>query len=235
MRMLNVGAWRRRHARRLCRVLGVRAAGHVAAAVAGLASRRSAALLGFRALSRPVPPAASLSAAAARADRGQFAAAVLRPLGDPAEHRRPCIFSADRRAASRISERSYRIGDVADDRQPPRSRCWSRWRPPGVRRSSCACTSAGLAMRALIQRRDGRLHRRRRHRARADGRASRSASPPRRLAGALVRCSSRSRPSRAFPFTIAAFIVIILGGLGNLTGGLLAGCCSGCSRPTASR
>jgi branched-chain amino acid transport system permease protein len=43
------------------------------------------------------------------------------------------------------------------------------------------------------------------------------------LAGTLISMSEQISPFMGFPFTIAAFIVIILGGLGNLPGGILAG------------
>jgi branched-chain amino acid transport system permease protein len=42
------------------------------------------------------------------------------------------------------------------------------------------------------------------------------------LAGALMSMLEQFSPFSGFPFTIAGFIVIILGGLGNVTGGLLA-------------
>jgi branched-chain amino acid transport system permease protein len=41
------------------------------------------------------------------------------------------------------------------------------------------------------------------------------------LAGSLIGMTSAISPFGGFPFTISAFIVIILGGLGNLLGGLL--------------
>ncbi len=41
------------------------------------------------------------------------------------------------------------------------------------------------------------------------------------LAGALISMTEQISPFSGFPFTIAAFVVIILGGLGNLYGGLL--------------
>ena len=43
------------------------------------------------------------------------------------------------------------------------------------------------------------------------------------IAGALISLSEQISPFMGFPFTIAAFVVIILGGLGNITGGILAG------------
>jgi branched-chain amino acid transport system permease protein len=43
------------------------------------------------------------------------------------------------------------------------------------------------------------------------------------LAGALVSLVEQISPFMGFPFTIAAFVVIILGGLGNLVGSLVAG------------
>jgi branched-chain amino acid transport system permease protein len=43
------------------------------------------------------------------------------------------------------------------------------------------------------------------------------------LAGALISAIEQVSPSMGFPFTIAAFVVIILGGLGNLTGSLVGG------------
>ncbi|HXV23135.1 MAG TPA: branched-chain amino acid ABC transporter permease [Alphaproteobacteria bacterium] len=43
------------------------------------------------------------------------------------------------------------------------------------------------------------------------------------LAGALVSMIEQISPFMGFPFTIAAFVIIILGGLGNLTGSLLGG------------
>jgi branched-chain amino acid transport system permease protein len=41
------------------------------------------------------------------------------------------------------------------------------------------------------------------------------------LAGSLIGMTSAISPFSGFPYTISAFIVIILGGLGNLAGGLL--------------
>ena len=43
------------------------------------------------------------------------------------------------------------------------------------------------------------------------------------LAGALVSMIEQISPFMGFPFTIAAFVIIILGGLGNLSGSLLGG------------
>jgi len=43
------------------------------------------------------------------------------------------------------------------------------------------------------------------------------------IAGALVSMAEQISPFMGFPFTIAAFVVIILGGLGNITGGIVAG------------
>ena len=43
------------------------------------------------------------------------------------------------------------------------------------------------------------------------------------LAGVLLSLTEQISPFMGFPFTIAAFIVIILGGLGNLWGGVVAG------------
>jgi branched-chain amino acid transport system permease protein len=43
------------------------------------------------------------------------------------------------------------------------------------------------------------------------------------LAGALVSMVEQISPFMGFPYTIAAFVIIILGGLGNLTGSLLGG------------
>jgi branched-chain amino acid transport system permease protein len=43
------------------------------------------------------------------------------------------------------------------------------------------------------------------------------------LAGALLSMTEQISPFMGFPFTIAAFVVIIMGGLGNLMGGILAG------------
>jgi len=43
------------------------------------------------------------------------------------------------------------------------------------------------------------------------------------VAGALVSMTEQISPFMGFPFTIAAFVVIILGGLGNVTGGIVAG------------
>ena len=43
------------------------------------------------------------------------------------------------------------------------------------------------------------------------------------LAGALLSMTEQISPFMGFPFTIAAFVVIIMGGLGNLVGGILAG------------
>jgi branched-chain amino acid transport system permease protein len=43
------------------------------------------------------------------------------------------------------------------------------------------------------------------------------------VAGVLVSTTEQISPFMGFPFTISAFIVIILGGLGNITAGLVAG------------
>lgn len=43
------------------------------------------------------------------------------------------------------------------------------------------------------------------------------------IAGGLVSMAERISPFMGFPFTIAAFVVIIMGGLGNIVGGLVAG------------
>ena len=43
------------------------------------------------------------------------------------------------------------------------------------------------------------------------------------LAGVLLSMTEQISPFMGFPFTIAAFVVIIMGGLGNLTGGIIAG------------
>lgn len=43
------------------------------------------------------------------------------------------------------------------------------------------------------------------------------------IAGSLVSMTEQISPFMGFPFTIAAFVVIILGGLGNVTGGVVAG------------
>jgi branched-chain amino acid transport system permease protein len=43
------------------------------------------------------------------------------------------------------------------------------------------------------------------------------------LAGSLLSMTEQITPFMGFPFTISAFIVIILGGLGNLLGGMVAG------------
>jgi branched-chain amino acid transport system permease protein len=42
------------------------------------------------------------------------------------------------------------------------------------------------------------------------------------IAGALLSMTEEISPFMGFPFTIAAFVVIILGGLGNIAGGMLA-------------
>lgn len=43
------------------------------------------------------------------------------------------------------------------------------------------------------------------------------------LAGVLLSMTEQISPFMGFPYTIAAFVVIITGGLGNLTGGIIAG------------
>lgn len=43
------------------------------------------------------------------------------------------------------------------------------------------------------------------------------------VAGALISMAEQISPFMGFPFTIAAFVVIILGGLGNMAGGIVAG------------
>lgn len=80
---------------------------------------------------------------------------------------------------------------------------------------------AGLAMRAVIERREAALVvgvdvDRVQRLAFAVGFGSAA------LAGVLVSMLEQFSPFSGFPFTIAGFIVIILGGLGNVMGGLLA-------------
>jgi branched-chain amino acid transport system permease protein len=43
------------------------------------------------------------------------------------------------------------------------------------------------------------------------------------LAGALISMMEPISPVMGFPYTMSAFVIIILGGLGNLWGGFLAG------------
>ena len=43
------------------------------------------------------------------------------------------------------------------------------------------------------------------------------------VAGALISMTEQISPFMGFPFTIVAFVVIILGGLGNIKGGIVAG------------
>lgn len=43
------------------------------------------------------------------------------------------------------------------------------------------------------------------------------------LLGALLSMTEQISPFMGFPFTIAAFVVIVMGGLGNLVGGIIAG------------
>ncbi|MEC9265692.1 MAG: branched-chain amino acid ABC transporter permease [Alphaproteobacteria bacterium] len=43
------------------------------------------------------------------------------------------------------------------------------------------------------------------------------------IAGALVSMAEQISPFMGFPFTIASFVVIIMGGLGNIVGGIMAG------------
>ncbi len=80
---------------------------------------------------------------------------------------------------------------------------------------------AGLAMRAVIERREAALIvgvdvDRVQWLAFAAGFGSAA------LAGVLVSMLEQFSPFSGFPFTIAGFIVIILGGLGNVMGGLVA-------------
>lgn len=80
----------------------------------------------------------------------------------------------------------------------------------------------GLAIKALIQRRDaaaivGVNVERVQVLALCLGFASAA------VAGALVSMTEQISPFMGFPFTIAAFVVIILGGLGNIAGGIAAG------------
>jgi len=43
------------------------------------------------------------------------------------------------------------------------------------------------------------------------------------IAGGLVSMAEQISPFMGFPFTIASFVVIIMGGLGNVFGGIIAG------------
>jgi branched-chain amino acid transport system permease protein len=81
-------------------------------------------------------------------------------------------------------------------------------------------TRAGLAMRALMQQRDaaalaGIDVERINLQAFALGFALAG------LAGALISMTEQVSPFFGFPFTISAFVIIILGGLGNLWGGIV--------------
>jgi branched-chain amino acid transport system permease protein len=79
---------------------------------------------------------------------------------------------------------------------------------------------SGMAMRAIIQQRDAaalvginveRINRQ----VFAIGFALAA------LAGALISMTQEISPFMGFPFTISAFVIIILGGLGNLTGSII--------------
>jgi branched-chain amino acid transport system permease protein len=79
---------------------------------------------------------------------------------------------------------------------------------------------SGMAMRAIIQQRDAaalvginveRINRQ----AFAIGFALAA------LAGALISMTQEISPFMGFPFTISAFVIIILGGLGNITGSII--------------
>ena len=81
-------------------------------------------------------------------------------------------------------------------------------------------TRSGMAMRAIIQQRDAaalvgidveRINRQ----VFAIGFALAA------LAGALISMTQEISPFMGFPFTISAFVIIILGGLGNLTGSII--------------
>jgi len=80
---------------------------------------------------------------------------------------------------------------------------------------------AGLAMRAVIERREAAsivgvdVDR-------VQGLSFAVGFGSAALAGVLMSMLEQFSPFSGFPFTIAGFIVIILGGLGNVTGGLLA-------------
>lgn len=80
---------------------------------------------------------------------------------------------------------------------------------------------AGLAMRAVIERREAAsivgvdVDR-------VQGLSFAVGFGTAALAGVLMSMLEQFSPFSGFPFTIAGFIVIILGGLGNVTGGLLA-------------
>jgi branched-chain amino acid transport system permease protein len=80
----------------------------------------------------------------------------------------------------------------------------------------------GLALKALIQRRDAAdIVGVDVHRVQLGSIAAGFATAG--IAGALISMSQEITPVMGFPFTIAAFIVIILGGLGNIVGGVVAG------------
>jgi branched-chain amino acid transport system permease protein len=79
---------------------------------------------------------------------------------------------------------------------------------------------SGMAMRAIIQQRDAaalvginvdRINRQ----VFAIGFALAA------LAGALISMTQEISPFMGFPFTISAFVIIILGGLGNITGSII--------------
>lgn len=80
----------------------------------------------------------------------------------------------------------------------------------------------GLAVRALIQNRDAaavvgvNLDR-------VQGASLALGFALAGVAGALVSMSEQISPFMGFPFTISAFVIIILGGLGNVGGGILGG------------
>lgn len=128
-------------------------------------------------------------------------------------------FTPNNRAYSYLGE-VYRIGNVSMTANRLLVLC--------VAGSVCVAVAvflsrhvAGLAMRAVIERREAasivgvdvdRVQRL--SFAVGFGTAA--------LAGVLMSMLEQFSPFSGFPFTIAGFIVIILGGLGNVTGGLLA-------------
>jgi len=55
-----------------------------------------------------------------------------------------------------------------------------------------------------------------------NSRALKGAASTAAVAGALVSMTEQVSPFMGFPFTVAAFVVIVMGGLGRLEGGMAA-------------
>ena len=176
------------------------------------------ALAGLAALPRPVAAAASPRPAPARPRLEGNSLLLFFGLSIILQNAAALAFTPNARGL-RLLDRGLPPRQRGDDRQPARG-ARRRRRDLHRRRGAARPQPAGPVDARRDRAARGRDHRRHRRRPGPGDQLRASASRTAALAGALVSMLEQISPFTGFPFTIAAFIVIILGGLGNLFAGL---------------